>query len=178
MDGNSRGSGCRFHLRKGGLNRTSDLQRVRTILAGDDEHGTGSSLNGGSADHGFGTFCNRGDVFQPNAAAVLVPQNNVAELVWQELLSFGSKHHTLIRSIHETGSANTGCSSGGVQHFINRRAELEQPVGTDLDLKLAHLSAEDDNLGHTGHSQQPGPESQSANVRISISDRVSDVRPT
>ena len=154
MYGNSQGSGRRFHLRKRGFNRASDLQRVRAILTGDDEDHAGSSLNGRGPNHRFGTIRNGGDISQSHAAAVLVPQDNVAELVWRKTLSFGSKDHALVRSIYESGSADTGRSPGGIEHFINRRAELDQAVRADLDLKLANLSTEDDDLGDTRYGEQ------------------------
>src|SRR5881396_2244983 len=91
-----------------------------------------------------------GDISQSHAAAVLVPQDNVAELVWRKTLSFGSKDHALVRGIYESGSADTGRSPGGIEHFINRRAELDQAVRADLDLKLANLSAE--HRGNDGES--------------------------
>ena len=154
MYGNSQGSGRRFHLRKRGFNRASDLQRVRAILTGDDEDHAGSSLNGRGPNHRFGTIRNGGDISQSHAAAVLVPQDNVAELVWRKTLSFGSKDHALVRSIYESGSADTGRSPGGIEHFINRGAELDQAVRADLDLKLANLSTEHRDLCHTRHRQQ------------------------
>src|SRR5213594_1766376 len=158
MNCDSRRLSCRFHFRKRSFDRTSDLQRVRAVLAGDNKYCTRGSLNGGRADHGFGTFGNRGDVFQSHAAAVLVPQDNVPELLWRKLLPFGSEYHTLVWSIHETGSANTGCSSGRIEHIIDRRAELEQTVRTDLDLKLPDLAAEDHDLSDAGHGQKARPQ--------------------
>src|SRR5437667_9978258 len=100
----------RFHLRKRGFNRASDLQRVRAILTGDDEDHAGSSLNGRGPNHRFGTIRNGGDISQSHAAAVLVPQDNVAELVWRKTLSFCSKDHALGRGTYESGSADTSSS--------------------------------------------------------------------
>src|SRR5206468_5329815 len=96
--------------------------------------------------------------FQPYTAAVLVPQHDLSKLFRRKLLSFGSKHNTLIRSVYEACSAHTSRPSSRIEHFINRRSELQQPVRPDLDLKLANLSAENHNLRDTRHGQQTRPE--------------------
>ena len=154
MNSDPDGARGRLHLRKCGFNRTSDLQRVGTVLARNHKNRAGRALDGGGANHGLWTLGDRGHIFQPHTPAVLVPHDNVTQLFWRKLLSFGSKYDALIRGIHETCPSNTRCSSGRLQHFINGSAELQQPVRTDLNLKLANLSAKDDNLCDTGHSQQ------------------------
>src|SRR5438552_4185556 len=126
MYGNSQGSGRRFHLRKRGFNRASDLQRVRAILTGDDEDHAGSSLNGRGPNHRFGTIRNGGDISQSHAAAVLVPQDNVAELVWRKTLTFGSNGLAVVRVVNDYVAAVPGASRDAVEQFTIHVADLNR----------------------------------------------------
>ena len=154
MNRDFKGPRGRLHLFQCSFDCSCHFKRIRAVLARNDEDRAGSPLDCGGSNHRFRTLRNGRNIFQTHAASIFVAQHNIAELLRRKLLAFGPKDDALIRRIHKAGASNTCRSSGGVEHVINGYSKLQQPVRADLDLKLANLSTEDDDLGDTRYGEQ------------------------
>ncbi len=146
------------HLVERALHGLGDLLGVLTELARQHEQHAGVAVDGAVADLRLRGVQDVRHVAQPQDRALAVRQDRLAELGGGEALALGPEDDALGLGFHESGAAHPGRPPGGREHIVDREAVAEQPLGAHLDLHLAHLAAEHDDLGDTGHSEQPRPE--------------------
>ena len=147
-----------LHLVESALDPSRDLQRVRPVLAGDDEDDAALALDGRVPDRRLGAVLDSRHVADADARSGTRPDEHVTKRRERCRLALRAKDDALAPRLDEARSAHARRTPRGLDHLVDAHAEERETIGEDLHLDLPHVAAEDGDLRHAAHAQQAGLE--------------------
>ena len=131
-----------------------DRMRVRAQLALHHHEDARRTVDRGGTDRGRGAlrdFCNIADAHCP---AVAIGQHGAGNIRDRVRLHIDLQQDVLVRCFHKTGTGHAGCPARRDDHLFQRHTVAMQFFRVNLDLPLAHVTAEYIDFRDATHRQQ------------------------
>ncbi len=148
----------RIQFLKRRLYLPGDIQRVRSVLGGNNQNDAGLPFHRCRAEGRRSSFTHLRDLSQNDIRAVLPHQHCRSNLLRGNGLPLALENQTLILVLDKSSAEYCRGLLCRSHHLIQRKAVLYESVGQNLHLQLLDFAAKDGDVRHARDGQKARPQ--------------------